>query len=242
MCYNIALLQNKWNRLEKRYGKEKISEFPEPEQPSFFISGFDHPEIPIVTKEGLTLAHWGLIPDWCKSETDALAIRKKTLNAMIETAADKPSFRESWQRHRCVIPVSGFFEWHQFAGQKYPIYIQLKQTEIFSLGGLISKWKNPLTGAPILSCSILTTPANDVMSIVHNSKKRMPLILSENSENLWLEEGIASHKVSQELAFNITFCSMRLNQKHIQRNQPWAQKKFEYPELVFSEISELPSV
>jgi len=237
MCYNIALLQNKWNRLEKRYGKRMLKEHPEPEQPSYFISGFDHPEIPVITEEGITLAHWGLIPHWCKTEKDALSIRQKTLNAMSETAAEKPSFRESWKKGRCLIPVSGFFEWHQFAGQKYPIYVSLKETEIFSLAGLISAWENPVNGNPILSCSILTTTANDVMSIVHNSKKRMPVILTDKSENQWLQSGLSSHSFTDELEMELRVCSQKLNQNQLHRNQSWAQQKEEYPQLLFSEIA-----
>jgi putative SOS response-associated peptidase YedK len=236
MCYNIALLQNKWNRLEKRYGKKNIHELPDPEQPSFFVSGFDHPDIPIVTDAGLVLASWGLIPRWCKTEKDALSIRQRTLNAKSETAAEKPSFRESWQHHRCIIPVSGFYEWHQFAGQKYPIYVKLKETEIFSLAGLISEWKNPLTESSILSCSILTSSANEVMSIIHNSKKRMPLILPEPMEETWLENGITSHPNLQDVKFEISVCSQKLNHTNIQRNQSWALQQVEYPELVFSEL------
>lgn len=243
MCYNIALLQNKWNRLEKRYGKKKITIQPEPEEPSFFVSGFDHPEIPVISEKGITMASWGLIPRWCKTETDAQSIRQRTLNAMSETAADKPSFREAWQHNRCIIPVSGFYEWHQFAGKKYPIFIQRRETEIFSLAGLISEWKNPKNENSILTCSILTTPANALMSIIHNTKKRMPFILDEAAENIWMEQGMNTAEIAMninhEMKFKLTLCSQRLNQNNIKRNHSWAIQGVEYPELVFSELAGL---
>lgn len=65
----------------------------------------------------------------------------------------------------------------------------------------------------------------------------MPLILTENSENLWLQNGLTSHSLTKTLEMTLTVCSQKLNQNQIHRNQNWAQQKTEYPQLLFSEIT-----
>jgi putative SOS response-associated peptidase YedK len=244
MCYHISLLQNKWDRLEKRYSKKKSQEFPDPDEPGFCISAFDHPKVSIVNAAGLHLASWGLIPQWCKSLSDAHSIRAKTLNAMSETAALKPSFRDAFRHGRCIIPVSGFFEWHQFAGQKYPVYVSLKTQDIFSLAGISSEWTNPESGEKQLTFSILTREASRSMSIIHNTKRRMPLILSADSEEKWLA-GVSTFDLSCKVTFpsdppiEAYTVSRKINSIHGRRNSPDSIGKFHYPELVFSELIEI---
>jgi putative SOS response-associated peptidase YedK len=53
------------------------------------------------------LMRWGLIPYWAKDQSIGL----RTINAMSETAAEKPAFRDAIKRRRCLIPASGFYEW-----------------------------------------------------------------------------------------------------------------------------------
>lgn len=68
---------------------------------------------------------WGLIPAWTKSAQDAEKLRTITINCRYETMYEKPSFRGAATVGRpCLIPVSGFFEWHSKGKKKYPFYIQ----------------------------------------------------------------------------------------------------------------------
>jgi putative SOS response-associated peptidase YedK len=61
----------------------------------------------IENEREISLFKWGLVPRWAKDES----IGNKLINARAETLAEKPSFREAFARRRCIIPVSGFYEW-----------------------------------------------------------------------------------------------------------------------------------
>jgi putative SOS response-associated peptidase YedK len=132
--------------------------------------------------------HWGLLPHWAKDKE----IRKNTLNARIETIAEKPSFRQVVHQ-RCLVLVDGFYEWQWLdpAGklkQKYEI--GLPNHEAFALGGLWSQWTDKETGELLTTYAILTTEAKGLMAEIHNSKHRMPLIIAPGQENAWLSEQI----------------------------------------------------
>ncbi len=63
--------------------------------------------------------HWGLIPSWVKTETEAKEISIHTMNARAESITQKPSFRQSAKTNRCIIPITGFFEWQQIGSKRY---------------------------------------------------------------------------------------------------------------------------
>ncbi len=78
-------------------------------QLGFFFNGFDHPNLPIISKIGeIEIAQWGIIPKWIKSNHEAVEISNKTLNARIESIENKPSFSEAWKNNPCLILASGF--------------------------------------------------------------------------------------------------------------------------------------
>jgi len=83
--------------------------------------------------------------------------------------------------------VSAFgFELLHVNGEKRPWFISLKEKELFTLGGLLSEWTDPDSGEILKTFSILTTKANTLMSRIHNTKKRMPLILEDDEADYWL--------------------------------------------------------
>jgi putative SOS response-associated peptidase YedK len=187
MCYTISINLTKV-ALEKRFGAktEKLRDF----NPRYIVSAFSLPELPAITIEEpgeFLLLRWGLIPFWVKDEKAAAEIRTKTMNARAESIAVKPSFRNSIKSFRCLIPVQGFFEWHELNAKKYPFYIHLKNNQPFALAGIYDKWVNKETGEIIHSFSIVTTSANPLMEKIHNSRKRMPVILAQDSEREWLD-------------------------------------------------------
>lgn len=153
------------------------------------LEGFKFPKAPVVPNikpRQLELFDWGLIPHWSRDND----IRKYTLNARIETINEKPSFRNSVQ-NRCLILADGFYEWQWldpkgYKKQKYLITKKDADDGLFAMGGLWSRWKNPQTGEVVESYTILTQPANQLMEEIHNSKKRMPVILNRDIENDWL--------------------------------------------------------
>jgi putative SOS response-associated peptidase YedK len=127
----------------------------------------------------LESAIWGLIPVWAKDP----AIGHKMINARAETVAEKPSFRDSFKRHRCLIVANGFFEWRHEGLAKFPVYIRLKSQEPLAFAGLYSRWRYP-EGEEICTCTIITTEANEVLQAVHD---RMPVILPADQYDLWLD-------------------------------------------------------
>ena len=124
---------------------------------------------------------WGLIPSWAKDES----IGNKLINARAETLAEKPSFRNAFRSHRCIIPASGFYEWaKKGTGAKQPYYFYLKDKDVFGFAGLYEEWTNKETGELLETCTIITTEANEVLEPVHD---RMPVILKAENYDQWLD-------------------------------------------------------
>jgi putative SOS response-associated peptidase YedK len=128
----------------------------------------------------LDLLRWGLIPSWAKEEN----IGSKMINARAETLAEKPSFKRLLHSRRCLIVADGFYEWKQEQkGPKTPMYITLKDHELFAFAGLWDSWKQP-DGQLLRTCTIITTEANELVSSIHN---RMPVILPNSARDAWLD-------------------------------------------------------
>lgn len=150
-------------------------------------NGFQFPKTPIITnieKTKIQFFQWGLIPFWAKDDT----IKKNTLNARIETITEKPAFRNS-VKNRCLILADGFFEWQWIDAkghQKQKYILTLPNEELFAFAGLWSEWINRQTGEIVKTYTILTTESNSLMSKIHNTKNRMPVIVSQDCEINWL--------------------------------------------------------
>lgn len=155
--------------------------------PTEFCSAFDFPKTPVITAnepKKVQLFHWGLIPEWSQDDT----IRNYTLNARIETLSEKKSFKHVIQ-NRCLIMADGFYEWQWLTkngSRKQKYLITLPDEPLFSFAGIHSKWMN-FDGHTINSYTIITTQANELMSKIHNTKQRMPVILERSDEQSWLE-------------------------------------------------------
>lgn len=122
--------------------------------------------------------HWGLVPSWAKDSK----MGARLINARAETVAEKPAFRAAFKRRRCLIPASGFYEWHQQGKEKIPMYIRLSNNHPFAFAGLWDEWYGP-NGEVLHSCTILTTQANAFMRSLH---QRMPVIFEPRQANAWL--------------------------------------------------------
>ncbi|MCE5320657.1 MAG: SOS response-associated peptidase [Bacteroidales bacterium] len=148
-------------------------------------NGFAHPDVIVVANtqpNKLQLMNWGLIPFWAKDRT----IQNSTLNAKIETLNEKPSFKYSIN-NRCLIFADGFFEWQwldEKGKNKQKYLLALKDESPFAFAGLWNAWSDKSTGEQLKTFTILTTEANKLLSEIHNSKKRMPVIVS--NETKWL--------------------------------------------------------
>jgi putative SOS response-associated peptidase YedK len=187
MCFTVNVNIVK-EELESRYGSNLLD--PEKYSPSYYYHAFAYPELPVAyNNEGsmqISLFNWGLIPGWINDVDKAKRIRSMTHNARSETIDEKPSFAESFRNRRCLVPVAGFFEWQHIGSAKRPWYIYSKESAIISLAGIYDRWYNEIESRDIYTFSILTTRANSKMSEIHNSKRRMPVIVPVEKEEEWL--------------------------------------------------------
>jgi putative SOS response-associated peptidase YedK len=137
--------------------------------------------------------HWGLIPVWAKDRK----IGQKMINARSETIAEKAAFKGVFKKHRCIIPMDGFYEWAPGApggpvtkaGKlvKRPHFIHRVDGEPLAVAGLWSAWRDRTEGADaswLHSATVVTTSANGTMSPIHD---RMPVILPKAMWHMWLD-------------------------------------------------------
>jgi len=131
---------------------------------------------------------WGLIPSWMK-ELPKTAM----FNVRSESIAEKPSFKASFIRRRALIPVNGFYEWQ--APAKIPHYIYPSDGGLLYLAAIYDLWEGA-DGSYLPSIAIITTSANDFMSKLHH---RMPVIISPDIVEPWLDPALQDIKVAQTL-------------------------------------------
>ena len=206
MCFNISIAKKK-KALEKRFKSEfKPDSLFDQE---YFLSVFTKPKVPVITNTNPNVIEtfkWGLIPHWVKNEETAENISTKTFNSRVETASEKPSFRDALKSNRCLVLSDGFFEWQTRGKIKVPHYIYKKDNEPFAYAGLWNEWLNKETGEIHNTFSILTQDANPFMATMHNTKKRQPIILTKELEQVWLNSTNNSKKLAEEIAgscFNV---------------------------------------
>ncbi len=185
MCGRYTLITG-ISELQRRFGFMMDSP---PQQPRYNIAPTQ--QVLAVVNDGERrgeMMRWGLVPSWAKD----VKIGSRMINAVGETAATKPAFRSAFRRRRCLVLADGFYEWRRPAGpernkgngkQRTPMYFFQKSGEPMAFAGLWETWRSP-KGETIRSCAILTTAANEFMAQVHH---RMPVILSAETEPLWLD-------------------------------------------------------
>jgi putative SOS response-associated peptidase YedK len=132
-------------------------------------------------KRGLFPMKWGLVPRWA-NDSKSLA----PFNARSETIEEKPAFRESFLKRRCLIPADGFYEWQKLDSKNKQAYrIELEEPRLFAFAGIWDLWTAP-SGEKLYSTCIVTTSPNAMMAPIHN---RMPVILRPEQYDAWLDEG-----------------------------------------------------
>ncbi len=123
--------------------------------------------------------HWGLVPSWAKGPE----IGRRLINARAETLAEKPAFRTSLRRRRCLVPADGFYEWRREPdGTKTPMHIHLKSGGLFAFAGLWDVWHSA-DGSELTSCTLITGTPNEVVKPIHD---RMVVIVPPERYQEWL--------------------------------------------------------
>jgi putative SOS response-associated peptidase YedK len=128
----------------------------------------------------LDALRWGLVPHWAKDPS----IGHRLVNARLEGLASKPAFRDAWSRRRCLVPVSGFYEWSApVAGRKRPHFVVAADDPVLALAGLWERWRAP-AGELRETFVVVTVPAKGVLASIHD---RMPLLVPRDAQALWLD-------------------------------------------------------
>lgn len=255
MCYNLQYLTQKKIKYIHYHGlededTEKLMEELERFQEVYFVNGFAHPDIPVITNDKpkeLQFFHWGLVPSWTKDHMGMAKIIKNTLNARGETIFEKPAFRNSAKKKRCLVTLDAFYEYHHFGGLKYPFRVSLKSDDPMICAGLWEQWRHEDT--VMNTVSIVTCEGNPLMANIHNnpalkkrgSGPRMPVILPKELQNEWLREidpkDPADVQRIQELIQPYPLEEMvastvpPLTGNNGVYNSPKAIENFDYPEL-----------
>ena len=128
----------------------------------------------------LSMLYWGLVPYWAPEKS----IGARMINARGETLKEKPSFRDAYQRRRCLVLADGYYEWQRAGGVKQPHFISLASGEPFGMAGLWERWRDRTTGQPLESCTIVTTAPAASIAQIHD---RMPVIVPSAAYMEWLD-------------------------------------------------------
>lgn len=241
MCFHTSTI-NKVKRLEKHFNVKISDSKLEPyfDKPTYHHNGFSHPNmlvIPQAKSEYLAPAVWGIVPSNKTSDEIKPYFKESVrfgggLNARSEKVFDHFVYRDSIMDKRCIIPVSGFFEPHDFKKKKYPYYFKHVDDMPLALAGIYTVIDTYIT------FTILTKIATPLFEKVHNLKKRQPIILSVKDSKLWLDNNIDTNQISELLQCEYlesnleTYpVSKELFSPKIDSNKEEIIKKVNYPEL-----------
>lgn len=149
---------------------------------------------------------WGLVPSWSNDAN----IGYKMINARIETAHEKPAFKNLLQRKRCLVPADGYYEWSGAGKVKHPFRIHLSSNEPFFMAGLVDENLQVEAGSTLESFTIFTRSANEKIQPIHH---RMPLILSVEKGLEWLKSNASLQELENEWAItqNDAFTYYKVN-------------------------------
>jgi putative SOS response-associated peptidase YedK len=131
-------------------------------------------------ERALVPMRWGLIPSWWKKPLKEMKVA--SFNARSESVAEKPMFAESFARRRCLIPVSGYYEWLTTPEGKQPYYFTRRDGQIITIAGIQDGWVDPDSRECLRSCSMIITNANKFVARIHD---RMPVILESKDFEQW---------------------------------------------------------
>ncbi len=186
--------------------------------PRYHINGFSHPDMLIIPQEEpsvLAPSLWGIVPGNKKPEQLSAYYKEAVkygggLNAQSEKLFDHFIYKHSALTRRCIVPVTGFFEPHEYKSKKYPFHIKQKDNEVLSLAGLYT-----LVG-DVVTFTILTKKASPLFAKIHNKKNRQPIILQKEFEQDWLKDDLNQNGIKELI--NLNFNEEELNTYTVSRD------------------------
>ncbi|RWZ61237.1 SOS response-associated peptidase [Labedella populi] len=161
-------------------------------EPNFNIAPTTQVPVVVETADGdgtlmkrLESARWGLVPSWAKDPS----VGSRMFNARVESAAEKPAFRQAVRKRRAIVPATGYYEWRTSEAGKQPYFIHPEDDALFSFAALYEWWRNPAVADDdpdrwLLSTTIMTRPSAGALAGIHD---RMPLMLSADVAQTWID-------------------------------------------------------
>jgi putative SOS response-associated peptidase YedK len=147
-------------------------------------------DVPVVGEDRrgrrMGLLTWGLVPGWMAEPGSGI------INARAESVTEKPSFREAFERRRCLIPADGFYEWRREGEAKIPYWIHPPGGGLLSFAGIWERWSRP-GSEPRHTFAILTTDASEDVAPVHD---RMPVVIAAGDRDAWLDRSARPEAVT----------------------------------------------
>ena len=176
MCGRFTLLASK-DQIKTQFDVSELPEF----LPQYNIA----PSLPVLSIVAVenhnhaVLFRWGLVPYWAKDKK----IGNSLTNARAETVNSKPAFRNAFKSRRCLMVMSGFFEWRQEGANRQPYYIKRQDDSLLAIAAIWESWQSDDGVETIQSCCLITTEANKTLNPIHH---RMPVVLDEHAQTIWL--------------------------------------------------------
>ncbi len=164
-------------KLEQRFGIDVLDTYA----PNFNAAPTHL--LPVITStspQGISTFYWGTSPEWSKNKT----LSEKIINIRVESVLEKPVLRKGMMKGRCLIPADGFYAWKK-VGKKTAIPYRLvtNDQELFSFAGMWEEFEDT-DGNEFHTFSIITTPSDGIVATIH---ERMPVILTQDNEKIWLD-------------------------------------------------------
>tara|TARA_B100001079_G_scaffold205237_1_gene178977 strand:+ start:326 stop:970 length:645 start_codon:yes stop_codon:yes gene_type:complete len=131
---------------------------------------------PCIIDNKAVIANWGYFPDWLKNQSNP----RPLFNTRYESLLEKKTFTTAFKNSRCLIPISGWYEWKEEDGIKQPYYFFDTSESLLFAAGLY--W-NRSSGD--IETSIITREAVSLLQPIHN---RSPLLLTSDSRDLWISD------------------------------------------------------
>lgn len=105
---------------------------------------------------------------------------KRLINARIETAAEKPTFRDGMRARRCLMPMSAYYEWERRGRAHAKYRIAPEGGGLNCLAG-VYRFEE---GRPVFA--VLTMEAAEEIAFIHD---RMPVVVRDCDREAWLMRG-----------------------------------------------------
>lgn len=242
MCFHASIISNA-EKIENRTNSKFVNDDVKNQfkKPHYHLNGFAHPNLPIITQElpdKILPAVWGIAPYNIKPNALGDYFKKASgfgggLNARAEKLNTHFLYKNSIMSNRCLILIDAFFEPYHRKSNSYPFLIKRKDHDIIALAGIYTRFENGL-----ITCAVITKPANTFLAEIHNEKKRQPAMMPIENEKQWLNSSLDIDMVFDTLYANYNDeelkaypVSKKLHNPKEDSNIPEILEPYSYPEL-----------